>query len=777
MANLKISDMVDGGAVVITDLIPIARSGANYSITGFDTMSQQSAGSVAITGGSADDVVLTRPRVDTILDENNNTVIGINASASAVNYVSVYNAQTLGSVVLAAEGTDSDIPMLIIGKGDGVIATRANDSNQVVFFRKDTGYESVFNLSSLTDHRTYTFPDSTGTFALTSDLAGSYQPLDATLTAVAAYNTNGILTQTAADTFTGRTLTGTANELTVTNGNGVSGNPTISIPSAVTLTGKTLTGGTHTLPTISVADTALTVVDNSDNTKVLAFECSGITTATTRTLTVPNSSGTIALTSDLGSYQPLDSTLTAVAAYNTNGLLTQTAADTFTGRTLSASTGLSVTNGNGVSGNPTTALDISSLTADASPDGAADYILTYDASASAHKKVLPNNLVLSNYQPLDSGLTALAAYNTNGGLYQTSNNTFVGRTITGTSAEITVTNGDGVSGAPTLSLPSALTYTGKTVTGGTYTTPTINTPVLTVKDADFIIEDDGDITKKLAFQCSGITTGTTRTLTVQDASGTVALTATTQPLDATLTALAAFNTNGSLHQTAADTFVGRTLTGTANELTVTNGDGVSGNPTISLPTALTFTGKTVTAGTFTLPTAMSIKDSVLTIVDDGDTSKILAFQCSGITASTTRTLTVPNASGTIALTSDLVVAATQAEQVTGTSTTIMVTPGRQHYHKSADKVWCTSGLSGGIVNSYNTTSVTDTGAGLVTLNFTVNFDLANNYNVIVTPWTSNPLWAYANNLNTSNVQLQAKNSAGTNTDPDVAWFCTIQGNQ
>ena len=34
-------------------------------------------------------------------------------------------------------------------------------------------------------------------------------------------------------------------------------------------------------------------------------------------------------------------------------------------------------------------------------------------------------------------------------------------------------------------------------------------------------------------------------------------------------------------------------------MTVTNGDGVSGNPTFSLPTALTFTGKTVTGGTLT----------------------------------------------------------------------------------------------------------------------------------------------------------------------------------
>lgn len=55
------------------------------------------------------------------------------------------------------------------------------------------------------------------------------QASDATLTALAAYNTNGILTQTAADTFAGRTITGTANRVVVTNGNGVAGNPTLDI--------------------------------------------------------------------------------------------------------------------------------------------------------------------------------------------------------------------------------------------------------------------------------------------------------------------------------------------------------------------------------------------------------------------------------------------------------------------------------------------------------------------------------------------------------------------
>jgi hypothetical protein len=73
-----------------------------------------------------------------------------------------------------------------------------------------------------------------------------------------------------------------------------------------------------------------------------------------------------------------------------------------------------------------------------------------------------------------------------------------------------------------------------------------------------------------------------------------------QPYDADLTALAAISVNGILARTGAGTAAARTITGTANQIAVTNGDGIAGNPTLSIPsTAALSIASLTTSGTIT----------------------------------------------------------------------------------------------------------------------------------------------------------------------------------
>ena len=163
--------------------------------------------------------------------------------------------------------------------------------------------------------------------------------------------------------------------------------------------------------------------------------------------------------------------------------------------------------------------------------------------------------------------------------------------------------------------------------GGSATTITglssITSSAVVTDDNGFRIRDNSDNTKQLAFECSGISGSTTRTLTVPDASDTLVVLAAAQTLTNKTIALGSNTVTGAL----------------ANGITATT-QSASDNSTKVATTA--YVDNQVTAGA-----TNEFADNVFRVKDNSDASKKLAFECSGISGSTTRTMTVPNTDGTI----------------------------------------------------------------------------------------------------------------------------------
>jgi hypothetical protein len=535
---------------------------------------------------------------------------------------------------------------------------------------------------------------------------------DGVLTDSAFGGSNGLLARTAADTYTSRTITGTASRISVSDGDGVSGNPTIDIDAAYVGQASITTLGTISTGTWQGTAIAVDQGGTGDTTYTNGQLLIGNTTGNTLTkATLTGTADEIEITNGTGSITlNLASTYAGGSSIATVGTITS---GTWQGTTIAVNQGgtgqTSYTDGQLLIGNSTgNTLAKATLTAgegiDITNGSGTITILGEDASAT------------------NKGIVELAT------TAETTTGTDTGRAIP-------------VSALPLQIQDSVYNYAADGEASDTY--------VITTGQL-FHFKANTANTGACTLNVNGLGAKAIKTKHDQDPANndieagqivTVIYDGTNFQMQSQVASsagagdmvLASIQTN-----TGAKTFDSGTLiyAGATSGTTTVNATAVAGTTTLTLPAATdTLVGK-ATTDTFTNKTfdangtGNSLSNVDVADLANGTDGELITWDSSGnpatVAVGSANEVLTSNGAGAAptfqAVSSPS--AATQAEQETGTATNVYVSPGRQQYHASACKSWLEYNHVTGtptINSSFNVSSLTDTGAGKVGVNFTVAF--------------------------------------------------------
>ena len=248
------------------------------------------SGNITFEGSTADanETILTAADAsggDKTLTLPNETGTILTTASSIANGNLANASLTVGSTSISLGGTATTIAglssltsttlvgtTLISGSADAANSIKLVSGTLVFEGSTANDFETTISVTDPTADRTITFPDAAGTVVLLGSLsvAGG---------SGLTYNSG-----------TGQFGTSSIPNSQLANSTVTVGSTAISLGSSAT----TITGlSSVTSSALVTDDNGFRVRDNSDNTKQLAFECSGISGSTTRTMTVPDSDGTI----------------------------------------------------------------------------------------------------------------------------------------------------------------------------------------------------------------------------------------------------------------------------------------------------------------------------------------------------------------------------------------------------------------------------------------------------------------------------------------------------
>lgn len=349
-----------------------------------------------------------------------------------------------------------------------------------------TGFMQSTTATGVVQTRLMAVSSASGGIALSNADGSAGNPtfsLAAILEAIAALASTGMIARTGSGTVAVRTLASTSSGLVIANGDGVAGAPSFSLVAAI-----------QALAGLTPAADRLAYYDSASTAALATFTSFGRSLVDDADATAARSTLGVVIGTNV---QAWDADLDAIAALaGTAGLLAKTAANTWALRTLTApAAGITVTNGDGVSGNPT--------------------------------------LALAN------DLSALEGLGSTGFAVRTGADTWAQRSFTGGSG-IDITNATGVGGdvsiavnatvIRTTSKLSALAATSSSELAGVISDETGSgalvfgtRPTLSLQDTLTTFQDDGDNTKQAKLDLANITTATTRTYKTPNANGGLAL--------------------------------------------------------------------------------------------------------------------------------------------------------------------------------------------------------------------------------------------------------------
>ena len=315
----------------------------------------------------------------------------------------------------------------------------------------------------------------------------------------------------------------------------------LSALTSTTLTATTLISGVaDAANAISIAGGNITFEGSSADTDEIILTAADASGGD-KTITLPNTTGTVALTSDI--VYPVTLTNSVTLTNKTLAL----GSNTISGTTAEFNTALTDGSFATLAGSETlTNKSLTAPTLTGSSTSAGSIIFKEDTDNGTNSATLVGPASTADVTitlPAETGTILTTASSI-------ANSNLANSTITIGSSSVALGS-------------SQTTFTGLA---------SITSTAVITNDSGFRVRNNSDNTKIVALDCSGITGSTTRTLTIPDQDGTIAL--------------------------------------------------VGGGST-------------------------EFADDVFRVTDNGDSSKKLAFECSGITGSTTRTMTVPDSDGTI----------------------------------------------------------------------------------------------------------------------------------